>query len=931
MRLPCDPNAVFTFTVSVGDGNITAPQPDETLSGIVHITGWAQNTPGQFSPIQAIEIFVLRGEDKWVLTSIPYSDTDNGHFSYDWDCRPWGKNAVTLVCRASTGTEWFDMSVPVYVGPTWVGSIDAPSSNSTIGGTVNINGWVGEESGAYTIQAIELRVVSSTDEHDGQTIASLPYFKSNGGIFSYDWDTSNSSYSQWMGRTVNILARPSTGDVWSDDIKVTNIHVVANSAPNQPTNQQPSNGTTGVSLTPSLAASAFSDPDNGDTHTATEWEIRDATGAVTIWNSGTDTSHLTSVAVPSETLDASTTYSWHVRYRDAHSAWSAWSTPFTFTTIVPHNITVNAGANPTAVASGGTTQLSASATDNLGHSIASWHWSDNGAGGTFSNANSQNPTWTAPGNLTSTTANRHLTVNATCSGASSISRSAETTVTENARLFALTVTADPLTGGTASGSGSYTYNQNASISAAVNAGWRFAGWTGGVADPNATSTTVTMNADRSVTAHFIQRFALTTTALPVSTGTVSGAGTYDSGTVVTVQATPEVGYTFTGWSGALSGTTNPTTVTMTANKSITANFAHITYTLTTTASPSTGGSVSGAGTYDGGTTATVQAKPATGYRFTGWTGALAGMVNPTTLVMDTNKAVTATFSRAPMAPTDLTATALSYNQIRLDWSFSGTVTGFKIYRRVGAGAWGTTPIKTVGNTVRSFTNTGLLANTLYTYRICAYNGYGTSPASEEASATTMIFVAAPTTLVAKAASANLVNLTWVDKSANETGFNIERRLGTTGAWEEIGTVGAGVRAYTDTTVDPNTSYGYRVRAVADDAVSAYSNIASVKTPIFIAAPTDLVATPASATSISLTWTDNADNETGYKIERRLSTATTWTVVKTTLVNVTSFTNTGLTTGRSYVYRVRAYRSTTYSGYSNEASTIAQERGQSTGE
>jgi uncharacterized repeat protein (TIGR02543 family) len=64
-------------------------------------------------------------------------------------------------------------------------------------------------------------------------------------------------------------------------------------------------------------------------------------------------------------------------------------------------------------------------------------------------------------------------------------------------------------------------------------------------------------------------------------GTVTldpAGGTYDYGMVVTLTATPATGYTFTGWSGDLSGTTNPTTITMDADKSVTATFTSSTTT-----------------------------------------------------------------------------------------------------------------------------------------------------------------------------------------------------------------------------------------------------------------------------------------------------------------------------------------------------------------
>lgn len=74
----------------------------------------------------------------------------------------------------------------------------------------------------------------------------------------------------------------------------------------------------------------------------------------------------------------------------------------------------------------------------------------------------------------------------------------------------------------------------------------------------------------------VTTYTLTTTTTGPGTVTLNPAGgTYDEGTVVTVTATPSSGGTFSGWSGALTGTNNPTTITMNANKSITATFAQV--------------------------------------------------------------------------------------------------------------------------------------------------------------------------------------------------------------------------------------------------------------------------------------------------------------------------------------------------------------------
>jgi len=68
------------------------------------------------------------------------------------------------------------------------------------------------------------------------------------------------------------------------------------------------------------------------------------------------------------------------------------------------------------------------------------------------------------------------------------------------------------------------------------------------------------------------RYTLTTVVDPAGSGTVTGGGTYNAGATATVNASPNAGYVFDHWSGDLSGSTNPTTILMNSNKSVTAHF-----------------------------------------------------------------------------------------------------------------------------------------------------------------------------------------------------------------------------------------------------------------------------------------------------------------------------------------------------------------------
>ncbi|MDZ7268026.1 MAG: discoidin domain-containing protein [candidate division KSB1 bacterium] len=87
-----------------------------------------------------------------------------------------------------------------------------------------------------------------------------------------------------------------------------------------------------------------------------------------------------------------------------------------------------------------------------------------------------------------------------------------------------------------------------------------------------------------------------------------------------------------------------------------------------------------------------------------------------------------------------------------------------------------------------------------------------------------------------------------------------------------------------------------------------------------AAPSNLTATVVSGSQVDLSWTDNSNNEDGFKIERKTGASGTYAEIATVGANVTSYPDTGLAGGTTYYYRVRAYNAGGNSAYSNEAST-----------
>lgn len=127
---------------------------------------------------------------------------------------------------------------------------------------------------------------------------------------------------------------------------------------------------------------------------------------------------------------------------------------------------------------------------------------------------------------------------------------------------------------------------------------------------------VTRSYDLYVQVTYTETFSITGVASPTAGGAVTGGGYFQSGQTAMLTATPNTGYKFKQWSDG--NTSNPRTVTVSANATYTAQFEKLTYTVSVSASPTTGGTVSGGGTYIHGSTATLTATPNTGYKFAKW-------------------------------------------------------------------------------------------------------------------------------------------------------------------------------------------------------------------------------------------------------------------------------------------------------------------------
>ena len=197
-------------------------------------------------------------------------------------------------------------------------------------------------------------------------------------------------------------------------------------------------------------------------------------------------------------------------------------------------------------------------------------------------------------------------------------------LTANFSLKSYTLSLQSGNGGFVVGAGTFDHGQQATIQATPQTGYVFHTWTeAGVSISANPSTTILMNGDKNWTAIFTiqpsNTYSLTLSSSPNSAGTTSGAGSYAPNELTSISATPNTGYQFTTWTGegVANQNSNPTTVSMVKDQNLTALFSLRTFNLTLQSSE--GGSVSGGGNFNFGSTVDYSATAENGYTFKKWT------------------------------------------------------------------------------------------------------------------------------------------------------------------------------------------------------------------------------------------------------------------------------------------------------------------------
>jgi fibronectin type 3 domain-containing protein len=244
-------------------------------------------------------------------------------------------------------------------------------------------------------------------------------------------------------------------------------------------------------------------------------------------------------------------------------------------------------------------------------------------------------------------------------------------------------------------------------------------------------------------------------------------------------------------------------------------------------------------------------------------------------------------------PASISAAADSPGSITLTWSAVNGALSYTVYRAASSdGAY--TAIGT--GTAVSYSNTGLAAASTYYYKVSAHCAYGESPLSSAASAITL--PESPTGVSAEALSASSIQIRW-NAVQGASSYTVYRAASSDGAYTAVGTSTAA--SYTNTGLSALSTYYYKVSAQGKSGESVQS--ASTSAVTWIGAPEGVSAEVLSLSSIEITW--NAVNgASSYTLYRAASSGGTYTSIGTS--TLTSYTNTGLTAGTTYYYKVSAH-------------------------
>lgn len=253
-------------------------------------------------------------------------------------------------------------------------------------------------------------------------------------------------------------------------------------------------------------------------------------------------------------------------------------------------------------------------------------------------------------------------------------------------------------------------------------------------------------------------------------------------------------------------------------------------------------------------------------------------------------------------------TSGSYNSASITWANLAGADGYAIYRSAG-NSTKYQEIKNVASGVTAYTDKTLTTGQSYSYKVCGYrNVNGNRVFGVDSEAYSVRPMPATPDLKAKAGDYKSVKLSWT-KLGGVSGYRIYRTEAGKDSFKKIKTITSGsTTSYTDKSVKTGVKYTYRIRAYRKaDGKDVWGDYSKEKTVTVTMTAPKVSLSKGTYNSITVNW-KNVSGAQGFKILRADSAEGDYETIKTIGNTKTlSFQDTKLKTGKTYYYKVRAYR------------------------
>ncbi|OPJ64035.1 fibronectin type III domain-containing protein [Clostridium oryzae] len=274
------------------------------------------------------------------------------------------------------------------------------------------------------------------------------------------------------------------------------------------------------------------------------------------------------------------------------------------------------------------------------------------------------------------------------------------------------------------------------------------------------------------------------------------------------------------------------------------------------------------------------------------------------------------------APSSLEVVSLSYSSANVSWSEVPGATGYELYRSISQN--GSYSLITTTSS-SSYKDTGLAPGKVYYYKVRAYSTIGYSKVYSAFSSVenSQLMLLAPTSLKAQASSYDTIKLSW-SKVTGANGYQIYRAASKEGNYSLVATVST--TSYSNTKLTVGKSYYYKIRAYGIlDGNTTYSDFSPIRSAkLILSVPKSVKASVYSFDSVNVSW-KKVSGASGYEIYRSESNNEEYQLI--TSINAKTYRDSGLKTGTSYYYKIRAFRTVgsgkVYSGFSSVVNSKPQ--------